>query len=162
VKGYLAREQKSEPLHNRLLLLWASARLPDLLPAAARRALIEEALHSQNGDGGWTIPALGPWDEHPAASPSRGSNSYATGLVAFLLATAGVPRSDTGLARAANWLEMHQNRESGYWAADSMNKKYPAGSMQEGFMRDAATAFASLALIRLADPGPRMNADGRR
>ena len=31
-----------------------------------------------------------------------------------------------------------------------MNKKYPAGSMMEGFMRDAATAFASMALTNAA------------
>jgi len=29
----------------------------------------------------------------------------------------------------------------------SMNKRYPEGSMESRFMQDAATAFASLALI---------------
>jgi hypothetical protein len=29
-----------------------------------------------------------------------------------------------------------------------MNKRYPAGSMQEQFMRDAATGFAAAALVK--------------
>jgi hypothetical protein len=28
-----------------------------------------------------------------------------------------------------------------------MNKRYPAGSMEEKFLQDAATAFAALALV---------------
>jgi hypothetical protein len=41
----------------------------------------------------------------------------------------------------------HQDRESGYWAADSMNKQYEADSMPSRFMQDAATAFAALGLL---------------
>ena len=55
--------------------------------------------------------------------------------------------SDPRLAHALLWLTSHQNRESGAWPALSMNKQYPAGSMPSFFMQDAATAFASLALI---------------
>lgn len=67
-----------------------------------------------------------------------------------MLAAAGTPQSDRNLAKAMTWLESHQNRDSGFWPADSMNKIYPSGSMQEGFMRDAATAFASMALANVA------------
>ena len=35
-----------------------------------------------------------------------------------------------------------------------MNKKYPDGSMMSLFMQDAATAFASIALVE-ADAAPR-------
>jgi len=146
LKAYLARERESQPLHNRLLLLWASTKLPDALPAAARRAILEEIWRKQEGDGGWTIVSLGPWKAHPDAPVSKGSNSYATGLATCVLQAAVVPPDDPGMMRALAWLESHQDRQSGYWAADSMNKQYPEGSMQVQFMRDAATAFAALAL----------------
>jgi hypothetical protein len=51
------------------------------------------------------------------------------------------------MARALAWLKSHQDRQTGAWKADSLNKRYPADSMQSLFMQDAATAFASLALI---------------
>jgi len=153
LEAYLLRERGSQPLHNQLFLLWASAKLPDSLPQAARQKTIDEVLSRQNTDGGWTIQSLGPWEEHAGAKPSAGSNSYATALVSFTLGVAGVPRSTASLERAIRWLESHQDRQTGYWAADSMNKVYPAGSMEEGFMRDTATAFASMALAGITSPG---------
>ncbi|HUI56724.1 MAG TPA: prenyltransferase/squalene oxidase repeat-containing protein [Bryobacteraceae bacterium] len=153
LKAYLLRERESQPLHNQLFLVWASARLPDLLPPAARQKTINEVLSRQNTDGGWTIQSLGPWQEHAGAPPSAQSNSYATALVSYTLAVGGVPRSSAGLAKAIQWLESHQDRQTGYWAADSMNKRYPSGSMEEGFMRDTATAFASMALADATSQG---------
>jgi squalene-hopene/tetraprenyl-beta-curcumene cyclase len=144
---YLRREQSSQPLHNRVILLWASTKLPEALPEPMRRSIIEEVWKKQQEDGGWTIASLGPWKEHATAPPSTGSNAYATGLVAFVLEKAVVPRTNAKLTRALDWLRSHQDRQSGYWSADSMNKKYEPGSMQAGFMRDAATAFATLALL---------------
>jgi squalene-hopene/tetraprenyl-beta-curcumene cyclase len=144
--AYFTREREAQPLHNRLMLLWASAKLPDALPQAARRATIDEIWRKQEADGGWTIHSLGPWRAHPAAPVSRGSSSYATGLAATVLEAAAVPPADPRLARALAWLESHQDRQAGYWDASSMNKQYPAGSMEARFMRDAATAFAALAL----------------
>jgi hypothetical protein len=52
------------------------------------------------------------------------------------------------MAKALAWLRGNQNRETGTWPAISMNKVYPSGSMQAGFMQDAATAFAVLALAK--------------
>ncbi len=65
-----------------------------------------------------------------------------------MLQTAGVPRAHPQLVRALDWLRSHQDRESGYWAAESMNKQYEPGSMPVRFMRDAATSFAALALLQ--------------
>jgi hypothetical protein len=132
------------------MLLWASTKLPEALPEAARRSTIDEIWRKQESDGGWTIDSLGPWNPHPAAPISKGSSSYATGLIASVLeavpdAMKATP-DDPRLARALAWLESHQDLQSGYWAAESMNKSYPPGSMQSQFMRDAATAFAALAL----------------
>lgn len=151
---YLRREQGSQPLHNRLTLLWASTRLPDVLAEPARRALIDEVWRKQQEDGGWTLESLGPWKEHPAAPASSGSNNYATGFTAFVLGKAGVPHANAKLARALDWLKSRQDRQSGYWAADSMNKNFEPGSMQIRFMQDAATAFAAMALLEGVERAP--------
>lgn len=135
------------PLHDRLALLWAASKQRDILSAGERTALIELALAKQQADGGWDVASLGPWDAHPDAPANSGSSSYATAFVTFVLQRAGVSSFDARLSRAIAWLTDHQDRESGAWPAVSMNKKYPAGSMQSMFMQDAATAFASLALI---------------
>ncbi len=145
--GYLQREQPAQPLHSRLALLWASSKLPAALPEPMRQPIIDEVLRAQQADGGWTIESLGPWRPHPGAPSSAGSNSYATGFVAFIVQEAGVARSHPRLIRALDWLKSKQDRNSGYWAADSMNKQFPADSMERRFMQDAATAFATLALL---------------
>jgi squalene-hopene/tetraprenyl-beta-curcumene cyclase len=137
---------EGQPFHNRLMLLWASKRLPEVLPAARKKAILDQARQTQQPDGGWTMASLGPWRAHTAAPVSEGSNAYATALVAFNLEQGGLTASDPMLGRALQWLRAHQNPD-GYWDAPSMNHKYEAGSMMELFMRDAATAYASLALL---------------
>ncbi|HEY2018496.1 MAG TPA: hypothetical protein VGH38_33550 [Bryobacteraceae bacterium] len=145
--GYLQRELPSQPLQNRLMALWASSRLPEALPPAIRKALIDAAWRHQQPDGSWTIDSLGAWKEHPQAPKSAGNSNYATGLTAYVLETAGVPRSDARLKRALDWLRRRQDPKEGYWDGESMNKAYPADSMMVLFMRDAATSFASMALL---------------
>jgi len=144
---YLKSHYESQPLHNRLMVLWASTKLPAALPEPARRPLINEAFSKQQPGGGWTVDSLGAWSPHPKAPHSIGTNSYATAFVTWVLLKAGVPASDPRMARALSWLRSHQDPESGAWSADSMNKHYPPGSMQVQFMNDAATGFASMALL---------------
>ena len=157
--GYLEREADNQPLHNRLFALWASTALRGALPEAIRKSIIEEVWRKQEPDGGWTLESLGPWQKREKAPPSSGSNAYATGLAALVLQKAG--SSHAGLERALEWLRSHQNREGGFWEAISMNKPYPAGSMQIGFMRDAATSFAALALLEQAAVNRRISAEAR-
>lgn len=145
--AYLQSRQRVQPLHNRLMLAWASMHLRSVFPEAGRREILDAALRRQQEDGGWTMESLGPWPEHPRAPRSQGSNAYATGLVAFILQRAGVPASNPGLHRALGWLRAHQDPKGGFWEAPSMNKQHAPGSMPFHFMRDAATAFATLALI---------------
>jgi squalene-hopene/tetraprenyl-beta-curcumene cyclase len=145
--SYLRNAQQGEPLHNRLILLWASAKLHQVLAPAERQVIVEDVWRKQQADGGWTLESLGPWRPHPNAPPSNGSNSYASGLVAFTLEQAGVHRSDARMSRALAWLEAHQDRQSGSWAAESMNSRHEAGSMPALFMSDAATGYATLALL---------------
>ncbi len=152
--AYFDAKRPNQPLHNRIALVWASTKLPGILPDAARRSVIEETRAKQQADGGWTMESLGPWKEHPKAPPAPpGSSSYATAFVACALQTTGVKPSDPGLAKALNWLRSHQDRQNGYWDAVSMNKTFEADSMPVQFMRDAATGYAALALLEAGDTG---------
>jgi hypothetical protein len=81
-----------------------------------------------------------------------GDSSYATGFTAVVLEKAGVSSRDARLGRALEWLKAHQDPKEGYWDGESMNKVFPADSMMVLFMRDAATAYASMALLESA-PG---------
>jgi len=145
--AYLRAPSARRPLHERVALLWAASAWRELLPVGERESLIAELFTRRQPDGGWTNGSLGPWSEHPDAPTVDGSASYPTAFVTYVLLRAGIPASDARLARALTWLIDHQDREAGSWSAVSMNKRYPAGSMESFFMQDAATAFASLALI---------------
>ncbi|MGI8741311.1 MAG: hypothetical protein ACR2NN_01840 [Bryobacteraceae bacterium] len=152
--AYLKRELRNQPLHNRLALLWAATKLPEALPESMRQPILDEVWRTQQADGGWTVEALGPWKKQPAAASATGSNSYPTAFVAFVLEKAGVACTDKRLGRALDWLRSHQDPERGYWSAESMNKVFEPGSMQAGFMRDAATSFAALALLQAEEARP--------
>jgi squalene-hopene/tetraprenyl-beta-curcumene cyclase len=143
LSAYLLDSVASRRLHDRLALLWAGTNVSDTL----RGAITADALGKQQADGGWTIESLGPWMAHADAPPAAGSNAYATAFTTFALLRGGVRASDPRLAKALTWLQSHQDPQTGAWAAMSMNKRYPEGSMESRFMQDAATAFASLALI---------------
>jgi len=145
--SYLRTGESKTPLHNRLFLLWASAKLRDLLQDGDRQAILAEIWKKQQPDGGWTLESLGQWKHRDPAPVQTGSNSYATALVTFVVEQAGVKRSDAGLTRAIGWLKTHQDAQTGNWRAESMNHKHEAGSMPELFMSDAATGYATAALL---------------
>ncbi|MCU1236805.1 MAG: putative squalene-hopene cyclase [Candidatus Solibacter sp.] len=142
--AFLRSGQAGQPLHNRVMLLLASKKMPEVLTADARRSVVEALWQRQQADGGWTMASLGPFKVQEGAPRQEGSNGYATALVAYVMGQTepGNPK----LKKAQGWLRTHQN-EAGYWAAVSMNKVYPAGSMESKFMNDAATAFATMALL---------------
>jgi squalene-hopene/tetraprenyl-beta-curcumene cyclase len=145
LNAYLRREFDAQPLHNRLAVLWASTSMPDALPPGSRRALLAQLWSRQSADGGWTLDAIGPWKRRSGAPVAQGASAYATAYVAAMLVKAGV--SGPQLDHALVWLRSHQNPK-GYWEAASMNKVRDPGSIPEGFMRDAATAYAAMALAR--------------
>jgi squalene-hopene/tetraprenyl-beta-curcumene cyclase len=135
-----------------MFLLWASSKMRGLLSDAEKQAILDELWRKQDADGGWTMQSFGQWKKRDAAAPAVGSNAYVTALAAFSVQQAGVQASQPGLSKALAWLRTHQTAQ-GYWAAESMNHKHDAGTVPEKFMSDAATGYATAALLAAGDEG---------
>lgn len=140
IRGYLERASVGQPLHHRLAWVAFAGSRGD-----RESAVLDELWRNQATDGGWSTAALGPWTRPADAPPDRGSNAYATAWAAYTAHAAGVACTDRRLSRALDWLAARQ-QPAGGWVAPSMNKRYPAGSIQSGFTSDAASGYAVAAL----------------
>jgi len=130
LRQYL-RETAPPHDYGRTLLLWAAARMPDLLPATRRAELLSMLRKHQQTDGGWSIRTFSEpekWgggnraaklrDEPNFATPA--SDGHMTGLALIVLREAGIPATDPALQRGVQWLKTNQ-RESGRWWTRSLN-----------------------------------------
>ena len=149
--GYLSSHQKNQPLHHRLTLTWASKHLRGILSTEETKRILDEILSKQEADGGWTVASLGPWRVREGRPKRQGSDAYATAYTAYILQAVHRAESGPQLQRALNWLRSKQDPKDGFWEATSMNKHYTPGTMPSLFMRDAATAYAVLALTGNGD-----------
>jgi hypothetical protein len=169
LRAYLTGNYASQSLSRRAWLLLASTRLPGLLTAEQRRALMTDLQGVQNEDGGWSLYKLGPWRYSktdppfaPGGKPDLAllaqSDGYATGLVAYVLHQAGSSCETSTMRRAIGWLkanqqefEIDQHRWKS-WRAHSLNAdREHGGTAGEPWKRlvmsDLATGFATLALL---------------
>jgi squalene-hopene/tetraprenyl-beta-curcumene cyclase len=163
LRGYLNRKAADEPVMNRVVMLWAGAKVPGLVEPALERAVLTEVFAKQQADGGWSLPSLAPnWQRHDNTPQDPQSDGYATGLIAFVLEQNSVlpidygrlktiPSPDDSSARlrsALAWLASHQSPSTGAWPSASLNKNEANHISPETarFMNDAATAYAVLAL----------------
>ena len=146
LRDYFQREYGHQPLFNRVMLLWASGRLPQLVTAEQRQAIIDATLREQHADGGWSMASLGSWKRQDGTAVDTRSDGYATGVAALALQRAGISARDEHVARALDWLTRNQVRETGQWTAWSLNKERDPATDIGKFMSDAATGFAALAL----------------
>jgi squalene-hopene/tetraprenyl-beta-curcumene cyclase len=147
LSAYLVRERASQVPINRVMLLWASAKLPGLLTRAQQQAIVEEALAKQQEDGGFSLSSfVGEWKRKDNTPLDPRSDGYATGVVVLALRQTGMPRAQPQLKRGLDWLASNQDKTDGRWQAWSLNKQRDPASDAGRFMSDAATAYAVLAL----------------
>ncbi|HEX4167364.1 MAG TPA: hypothetical protein VHZ55_18010 [Bryobacteraceae bacterium] len=146
LRSYLAREYDEQPLLNKVVLLWASAKLPALITARERDALVTAVLAKQRQDGGWCLSTLGSWVRKDHSPLDDTSDGYATGLVTLALEESRMPSNQSAVTNGLAWLVSHQDRVDGPWHTSSLNKKRDPTTDIGRFMSDAATGYAVLAL----------------
>ena len=149
LREYLNRECAAQTTINRVVLLWASAKVPGLLEPEQQRVIINEVLGKQQADGGWSLSSLvGRWKREDGTPQEVNSDGYATGLITFALQQAGISRENAQQKQGLAWLAGNQNKTEGFWLAYSLNKDiaHHLTPSTARFMSDAATAYAVLAL----------------
>jgi len=147
LRQYLNKNKDRQTPMDRVMLVWASTKLPRLLPPAQQQAILKAALANQQPDGGISLGSLSPnWKRRDGTDIETKPDGYATGLVAYVMQLAGTPRGDKQLQAALNWLTANQEKSDGRWLAYSMNKQRDLSTEIGRFMADAATAYATLAL----------------
>jgi len=151
LREYLVKNRDSQTLMDRVILLWAFAKLPKLLSNAdvTAKVTVNQVFAKQQADGGFSMADLAAgWKRRDNTPLETKSDGYATGVVAFVLQESGMPAGDPKLQRALAWLAKNQEKSDGRWLAYSMNKQRDLSSDIGKFMSDAATAYAVLALNR--------------
>lgn len=142
---YLRREYASQPLINQIYVLWASAKIPQLLTADESKALIQKIEGLQQSDGGWKLASLTQWKRLDDSLEPTESDGLATALAVLAIEESGNSAGNESLKRGLSWLELNQQKD-GNWLAASPNKLRDPESNVGRFMNDAATGYAVLAI----------------
>jgi len=149
--------RETDPPHDYggVVLLWAAARMSDLLPKERRQKLIEMLWSHQRDDGGWSIRTFSTpekWGRGNRATKLRAepefknppSDGHMTGLAVLVLREAGVPAKDARLQKAVQWLLANQ-RASGRWWTRSLNTD------KSHYITYSGTAYPLLALMKCGE-----------
>lgn len=146
LRGYLRAGLPSATLYTSALLLIADAAIHGVLEPAQRDAIVTALVSAQEGDGGWPLPALAPWERVDKTPLPTTTDGYATAIAALALREAGTPAAVQPLARAKAWLIAHQDKTTGAIPAVSINKDRKPETDAYLFMTDHATGIAAMVL----------------
>jgi len=138
--SYLKGRLTKMAFHDRVVVLWASSKLTSLLSPDEASSIADELAAKQLDDGGFALGSFGKGDLAATASASDG---YATSLAVLALCTGaadGKKRPD--VAKGLAWIAKNQQAD-GSWPGQSVNSD---SARAKGFMTDAATAYAALAI----------------
>lgn len=150
LKAWLTKNMDAQTPLDRVVLLWASAKLSGLLTHDQQEKIVHETLAKQRADGGFSMSDLtSGWKRHDNTPISTDPDGYATGLIAYALEQTAL-KDQAPLKHALAWLNNNQLPEDGRWPAVSLNNNRPVLSDTGLFMSDAATAYAVLALTNAA------------
>jgi squalene-hopene/tetraprenyl-beta-curcumene cyclase len=117
--------------YGRVLLLWASTRVPGLVDSKQKKQLIKTLLSHQQADGGWSIRTFATpesWGDGSRAKKLKAepefqtppSDGHQTGLALLVLRDAGLGVKNRRIRKGVAWLLKNQ-RESGRWWTRSLN-----------------------------------------
>jgi squalene-hopene/tetraprenyl-beta-curcumene cyclase len=158
LRDYLNGKYQSQSIVNHVVFLWAATKAPGLMTSKQREEIIQEVTSAQQADGGWELSPLAwpsGWNLHSIVRKrlrsdwtrqDSESDGYATGLITFVLQEAGMQPENATVKRGLEWLASHQNSTDGSWPSVSLTQRRSPSSNVGHFMRDAATAYAVLAL----------------
>jgi len=148
LRAYFQREFDKQSALNKLMVLWASGKMPGVITPEQTAAVIDQTFTMQLADGGWSTAAIGSYKRQDGTEIDTASDGYATALATLALQSGGVAPGDPRLIKGLEWLRHHQNPTTGQWTATSPNKLRDPGSEPAKFMSDAATALAVLSLTQ--------------
>jgi len=147
LRQYLIRERAKQTLLDRVVLLWASTKIPGLLTREQQASIADEVLSKQRPDGGFSLSNLvGDWKRRDKTDLDPRSDGYATGIVTLVLQQTGMRADQPQIKRGLAWLVANQDQTEGRWFSYSLNKERDLTSDVGRFMSDAATSYAVLSL----------------
>jgi hypothetical protein len=140
IKQRIAATTNPVNFHDRIAVLWANGASKDLLSDAESKALVAELAGKQLEDGGFSVGTFGIGKL--AASRAGTSDGYATAIATLALCSSPGGTELSEVRKAITWLAENQSAD-GSWVGRSVNKDVKTNN---GFMTDAATAYAVLAV----------------
>lgn len=151
--GYLRSHYEAQPTVNKVVALWAEEFFPGVLTFDEERKLVDDLIHLQHKDGGWSLADLGEWKRRDHTPIETRSDGYATGMIVYVFEETGADeRVGTGgtlsphVRNGVGWLVRNQDKTTGAWPAWSVNKNRDVATPVGQFMSDAATSYAVMAL----------------
>ena len=121
--------------YGKVLLLWASTRVPGLVDSKQKKKLIKTLLKHQQSDGGWSIRTFATpetWGDGSRAQKLKDepefkhppSDGHQTGLVLMVLRDAGVGARNKRIRKGVAWLLKNQRQSGRRWTRSLNTDRY--------------------------------------